>query len=440
MALWEYLWGSNTKGLYHLNWNTNDSMPYYNQWTSNWTVIVTWKFWNARQKNTNTNFISFWTSPIVNKSNFSINYWVYPTDVTTDQTIIATDGLTSQGSFLISITNLQLWDWSWKIISFTPNINSWNNIIITVQSWNVMRVYLNWTQVWSWVWIWNYTVTKSSFRIFERTDWSIDVANWTIIDDFAVYDWILTDADINNLWNSWNWNLADTVSISPIWYWKMNETSWTTISNNIGIIKTNSIATNIIWMWWKVWSWAASFNWTDSNLVLPQTTDFDITNWTWNFIIKLNSATASMSGIFDHWDETTWSWKYAWFVINHWTDWTNKFRTEVAISNWNTWNYTENKIDYWISDTNYHLLTITLTWTTTKIYFDWVLKNTKTDHSVVNYSTHPNIYIWCNHREYWNTNVNFLNWIIDEIIIENTVWQENKILKHYTASLWRFIL
>lgn len=179
----------------------------------------------------------------------------------------------------------------------------------------------------------------------------------------------------------------------------------------------------------KFWN-AGIFNWS-SYFTLPTSTSFDLTSWTWNFWIKLNSATASKNIIFDHWDETTGSGDYAWFSIGHYTDWVNKFRTEVLISNGTGWNLTTNTIDHWISDTAYHLITVTLTGTTSKIYFDWELKSTKTNHSSVNYSTNPTIYVWCTHREYTKSNTEFLTWAIDDMSIFSRALSDIEIYKYY---------
>lgn len=189
---------------------------------------------------------------------------------------------------------------------------------------------------------------------------------------------------------------------------------------------TNSWVTFSAWQFGNAWI----FNWS-SYFTLPTSTSFDATSMTINFVIKLNSATSWSAVIYDHWDETTWGGNYAWFSISHYTDWVNKFRTSVEISNWTPWNNTVNTVDYWVSDTNYHLLSITLSWTTTEIYFDNVLRSTKTNHSSVNYSTNPVIYVWCNHREFDLSNWNFLNWAIDDMSIFTRKLSSTELSNYY---------
>lgn len=174
-----------------------------------------------------------------------------------------------------------------------------------------------------------------------------------------------------------------------------------------------------------------------SYFTLPTSTSFDLTSWTWNFWVKLNSTTAGINNIFDHWDETTGSGNYAWMSISHYTDWVNKFRTEVVISDGSNANLTTNTIDYWTSDTAYHLITVTLTGTTSVIYFDWTAVSTKTNHSSVNYSTNPVIYVGCRHREFTNSNDYFLSWEIDDMSIFSRVLSGIEINNYFNnTSNW----
>lgn len=209
------------------------------------------------------------------------------------------------------------------------------------------------------------------------------------------------------IWYSW------IVIPAPIIHYKLDsnihDSIWTLDATaNVGV----TFSTGIVWNWW-VFNWAAYAK-------LPTSTLYDITTGTFNFWVKLNSTTApEYTSIFDHWDETTWSWNYAWLQIFHWTNWANQFKTRLRISNWWSGNLTDNAVVYWTSDTNWHMITITLSWTTSSIYFDWVLKQTYSSHSSVNYSTNPVIYFWCNHHEYtpsWTEDL-FLNWMLDEFSI-----------------------
>lgn len=202
--------------------------------------------------------------------------------------------------------------------------------------------------------------------------------------------------------------------------WNANDSSWN--SRNLSPI-------NISYSTWKLNNWAV-LNWINAYFNMPiNNTAFDLTTWTFHFIVKLASITSASHWIYDHWDETTWSGNYAWFWINLNSTGT-QFRIDVNISNKTNWNNTVNSVTFWTVDTNWHLLSVTLTWTTTKIYFDWVLKSTKTNHSSVNYSTNPILTIGRSDNEY-SPDSNYLNWMLDEIVIENVLKDDTWILAHY---------
>lgn len=227
-----------------------------------------------------------------------------------------------------------------------------------------------------------------------------------------------------------------------------NDLIWEYLLNN-NVLDTSGFARNGTATSLTYWSplvgynrYCGVFNWTASMFTLPTSTSYDLTTGTWCFWVKLNSATYTYTGlyfnVFDHWDETNWSGNYAGMGINFMTDWVNKFRINVVISNGTWGNNTINTIDTGTSDTNWHFLQVTLTGTTTQIFLDNVLVSTKANHSSVNYSTNPVIYIWCNRREYWATNTNFFPWQMALIRIYSILlsWKEKLIL----YNEWRKLL
>ncbi len=203
----------------------------------------------------------------------------------------------------------------------------------------------------------------------------------------------------------------------------------------------NWSTTNVVYGDWINWSASASFNGSSSFMTLPQSTKFDVTTWT--FAVKFKQNTLMTNGenryIFDHWDETTWSGAYAWFGFGIYKNSSWFFSVSVVISNGTSWNTTYHD---WVSgfsdDLKTHTLVVTLTGTTTKIYFDWELKSTKTNHSNVNYSTNPTIYVGCYHREYGGSNIALFNGLFDELVVENILWDDSKIRKFHTNSIGRF--
>jgi hypothetical protein len=83
------------------------------------------------------------------------------------------------------------------------------------------------------------------------------------------------------------------------------------------------------------------------------------------------------------------------------------------------------------------MLTVTLTGTTTNIYFDWDSTPiaTKTDHSSVNYSTNPTIYLWLRHWEYNGNRLQF-TWQLDEFGIWGRVLTTVEIAELYNGWAW----
>lgn len=216
---------------------------------------------------------------------------------------------------------------------------------------------------------------------------------------------------------------------SIVAYYKFDETSGTTAVDSKNWY--NWTTTNVSWASWFRNNWASFAG--NGYIILPNIWAFDITTGTWNFLVKNPTTTSNIwwasetcAALFDHRDETTGSWAYAGLKLWFGTDWVNKFRATVLISNWSSWNLTRHIVDWGISDTNTHMLTFTLTGTTTKIYFDNVLISTKTDHSSVNYWTNPAIYIWCNHKEYTWANTDSFTWMLDETSIYNEVLSDSE--------------
>lgn len=189
------------------------------------------------------------------------------------------------------------------------------------------------------------------------------------------------------------------------------------------------------------------FDWT-TYITLPQSVTFNTTTATWNIWVKNATTTGNVYAdqwwlksacLFDHWDWTTGSWIYAWLKFWFGTDWVNKFRAGISISNGVPYgNLTSNYVDWWTSDTNRHMLTFTLTGTTTNIYFDGNATpiSTKTNHSTVSYASNPNIYVWCNYEEYTSVRNQYFSGMLDEFGIWSRVLSTTEISDLYNSWSW----
>lgn len=405
----------------NLNWNANAwvTSQTYNTGTASGTTITTGKFWNCRRKNANTDNITFWISPITWRNTFSINLWVYPTDVTNDQTIFSTDSLLSSGSFLLSILNVQLREPTARGIGFAPTINSRNNIVITVQTntTNWLKAYLNWTLV-SQVTLGTYSVSRTAFRMLERTDGTTDVVNGTLVDDFAVYNGILTATDVTNIRNSWTGNVSNlnTLSIQPAWYWTMNEASGSTVQSEPVDWFNNLTATSVTRAGGKM-NWWASFNGTSSTI----TGAWNFTNNTsrsYSCLVKLNwYANFGWILLFDNTADNGFNW-----IATAGTTWTLRLKEWWGDSIINT-----EVLSQWIW---YHMVLTYdyATWVCTA-YRNWLYLWQYS--GTVWYNLPSNTFqIWVLETAYR------INWVIDEVEIYNHVLTQTEVTNMYLFYNW----
>ena len=209
------------------------------------------------------------------------------------------------------------------------------------------------------------------------------------------------------LW-TWSWTTKGLYHLN----WNANDSSWSW---------NNLTPSNISWVWWKIWSWSARFNWSSSyasnvSPIIPYWAKIISvlikTTWTWVQYICWNSQVDSTK----NW---TFLWMNGWAVNFNVTDWSWTSTVEIS----------------WISTVNdwkWHLVTVTWDWTTwtdsAKLYIDWVLDVTDTPTKTTEPTADNWLYIW---RQPIVANYYF-DWDIDEIIIENRAWTTNEVKKHYT--------
>lgn len=145
-----------------------------------------------------------------------------------------------------------------------------------------------------------------------------------------------------------------------------------------------------------------------------------INNWsnigiTWN-----NSFTISA------WIKTTATWNHT--ILNYWTASLNQdinFRTSWWLLNANFfWWWWDVSSTTSVNDWNAHLLVITYNWSNIKVYVDWKYENT-------GWAVTANIAYWYSYIWKFSYNVDYFNWLIQNVDIYNVVLTEDEIRNLY---------
>lgn len=198
--------------------------------------------------------------------------------------------------------------------------------------------------------------------------------------------------------------------------WNANDSSWNGI---------NWTASNVSWIWWTIGSGAAGFNWTSS--VITTTHKFTSNNFTIACWVKSNTnnkaiciqwAASSLRPDFwlPHWIFTSGKLEvFSWWIIR-------SVAQDVLTS---STTITGNLI--------FVVATKDSSWNG-KIYINWKLDATLTWMQNL-------VWTWedfCVGR--WRAwDGKFLDWMVDELIIENRVWTAIETQRYYTYTKWRFI-
>ena len=203
--------------------------------------------------------------------------------------------------------------------------------------------------------------------------------------------------------------------------WDATDSSWNW---------NNWTPTNIIWTWWIVWSWSASFNGSNSYI---KTSSINIVWWQPNISVVC-------------WLYINSSWEYHFIWQDNIS--TRIWQIQTTTNNWlNAVVFTDNSNSSYSSTINNVL-------TTNKRYCIWFTRNSNWN-IIIYVNWVPATLAWSNtlswninnaslgleiwRRDYWPQPF-YLNWKLDEVIIENRLWSATEFKKHYTASKWRFIL
>lgn len=176
MTFWEYLWAGSwiTKGLWHLNGNSNDSSGNGNNWTD---TNVT--YWLAYGK--------FWQGALFNGSSSKIDLPDWWTLNVTNATIIVWVKTTTKGRMIVS------------------NYTQKSNIVMWFQFFMSSLWYVRLTS-WRWTGVVDWTDFKSCDWNIDYSDWNRHLIVWTSNGStLSVYwDWVLQNTVSRAYWISYN--------------------------------------------------------------------------------------------------------------------------------------------------------------------------------------------------------------------------------------------
>lgn len=196
--------------------------------------------------------------------------------------------------------------------------------------------------------------------------------------------------------------------------WNANDSSWNWY---------NWTATNVTWIWGKIWSWSGNFTgWTSV-----------ISIW-WNIASWFTAIT--ISGWFNVPNNTWWSWKEKTMISHRWT--VDSFACWMNLNA--TWqlffriNWSNDVSISWLfnANTRYNYLCTWVSWWKMKIYLNWKMvaqSAWNVTYTIPNWTA----YMWRQWDWWFNAPEK-----LDEIIIDNKAWTETEIKKYYTYSKWYF--
>ena len=190
------------------SWKINNSV----QFNSTTARIEYWDYW---VRTTNSNWIAFacwiyktesWRTFVIDQSETNAN-WVWSFGVNaTSRTLTFRRWGVSGGAF-IQDSSIQISNNSWQFIWFS--FEWWTcKFFINNSIENISSGSSSWALRWGKNAIWN--------RLLFWT-WS-DWLNWWKIDEAWIWNRELTNTEITELWNSWNWLQYPFTSESSAWF------------------------------------------------------------------------------------------------------------------------------------------------------------------------------------------------------------------------------
>jgi len=216
------------------------------------------------------------------------------------------------------------------------------------------------------------------------------------------------------MWNLWEYLWAGSWTTKGLYHlnWNANDDSWNS---------NNWIASNISWVWGRIWSWSASFNGINSYIY----TWVKYLSWTntWTILIWFKTT-------------ETWLWQIFWNNTNVTSTKSIQIAMEftklaIGVSSGTT---SVASHSAWYNNWEWHQCWFTRDWTTFKTIADWeVIKEQFFSENINPSPTYP-CYMW--KQPYYSDR--YLDWEIDEAIVESRAWSASEIKKHYTYSKGRF--
>lgn len=211
---------------------------------------------------------------------------------------------------------------------------------------------------------------------------------------------------------SWTWVTKCLYHLN----WNANDSSWNW---------NNGTATNITRVWWLIWNWCASFNGTSSLITIPNAAINNMTEWTISVRVKRNTTFVQHPFIdkLQVWVSNRIQFMYEWIGWG----WDNKVRRRIndqTLMSSNAITDTTNWINW---------IWIWKQWVGMRLYQNWRLNNNNTTSTSLPNSSET-IYIW-----HINTTWVYMDWLIDEIIVDNKARTDIDCIKYYTYAKWRFI-
>jgi len=200
--------------------------------------------------------------------------------------------------------------------------------------------------------------------------------------------------------------------------WNSNAQVWTNLTNS-----------GVTWVNWKLNSWAY-FNWS-SVLYNSSVNVWITTNYTINWIWKSDTLPTSWSlyNFFIKGDST-----YAtnWFdcaIYNNSGQYQLYFTHNSGTVPWTSYFWNINTPISW----TYYYYSLTFNGSTIQLYINNILISSQSA-TVTIWNTTNYLYVWYNGI----ANIRYLNWVMDELVIDNTTWNNVQIKNQNLFYNWFF--
>ncbi len=290
--------------------------------------------------------------------------------------------------------------------------NKWYFITLVFNN-TTMTQYINWVQSATETKSWSWTITQT-FYIWWSAAYSYhSMESW----DYRCYSRALSTNEIQNLYLEWlrkMWWAWDNILASAVAYYDFN---W----------DANDVIGWINWTASNVSSWSDRFwitklntyNWTTSKIDLATTTALSTYSfWAW---IKTSTT----------WKQIIWLWNAGNTTVPY-----MELKTTTWLLTLGTWNWSTSSRVEWttnVADWNYHFCFVTKSWTSWKVYVDWVLQTSWTCN---------NINTWTDRWSIWYdriNNVNYHNWQIEDVYIINRELSPDEVKELYNLSKIKYL-